>query len=347
MNPPVIAINYYFTAKEFNNRVFSGESSASGLKAFRSYMNTRGFDVVTLDTVDFNDPNVKYVLYFEYNWRMLFRDPFLKKVPYHKRALVLLEPAIVNPTLYYTSLLRDRFNTVFTWDRKLLRKNPDYVQVNVPVGAEPLAYRGNPFPEYTFDNKRFLTAVSSNRWHYMPQSTFGLRRKVYRYFENRHPGDFDLYGNGWNQPCIFYEKWFGHPVFKSWRGTIPGDWDAKVKQMAKYKFAICFENSTGQPGYISEKILDCICARCVPIYYGSKGLEKLIPRDAWIDFRDFDNLDDLAIFLETMSYSDYYHYISAMDRFLVSHECDFFSTDHFYSVIADRLLYKSNKELES
>ena len=209
MSRPIIAIHYlYFSQKDLNNRVFDVESSWTEFKKCKNYLNTRGFDVAMLDTVDFNDPNVKCVLYFDYNWRMLFRDPFLKKVPYEKRALLLLEPAIVNPTLYYTSLLRDRFKTVFTWDWKLLRKHPDYIQVNVPVGAEPLAYRVNPFSGYTFDNKRFLTAVSSNRWHYMPQSTFGLRRKVYRYFENRHPSDFDLFGNWWNKPCIFYEKWF-------------------------------------------------------------------------------------------------------------------------------------------
>lgn len=338
MSRPIIAINYvYFSEKDFNNRVFDNDFPWTEFKNFKSYMNTRGFDVVTLDTVDFYDPNVKYVLYFEYNWRMLFSDPFLSKIPFEKRALLLVEPAIVNPTLYYTSLLRRRFSIVFTWDWKLLKKNSDYVHINVPVGAEPHLYRTNPFTEYSFKNKRFLVAVSSNRWHYMPQSTFGLRRKIYRYFEKRFPHDFDLFGNWWNAPCVFYEKWFGHPIFHSWRGTIPGDWDAKVKQISKYKFAICFENSIGQPGYISEKMLDCFCARCVPIYYGSTGIDKIIPRDAWIDFRDFRNLNELADFLEKMSEDEYQKYISAIDLFLASDASNFFSTGHFHQIIAGRL----------
>jgi alpha(1,3/1,4) fucosyltransferase len=337
MKRPIIAINYYFTEKDYNNRVFLPKSTASGLKAFRKYMDERGFDVVTLDTVDFNDPNVKYVLYFEYNWRMLFKDPFLKRVPYRKRALVLLEPAVVNPTLYYTSLLRRRFSVVFTWDWKLLDKNPNYFRINVPVGAEPRTYRVNPFSEFSFLNKRFLVAVSSNRWHYMPQATFGLRRKVYRYFERRHPDDFDLFGNGWSQPRIGYEKWLGHSTLKAWRGTIPGGWDEKVSQLAKYKFSICFENSTGQPGYISEKMLDCFCARCVPVYYGSEGVERLIPKDAWINFRDFRDLDELTAFLEGMSEIEYSDRIMAIERFLNGDQMEFFSTDYFHRVLAGTL----------
>jgi len=221
MSRPIIAIHYlYFSQKDLNNRVFDVESSWTEFKKCKNYLNTRGFDVAMLDTVDFNDSNVKYVLYFEYNWRMLFRDPFLRKVPYKKRVLVLLESAIVNPSLYYMSLLRNCFNTVFTWDWKLLRMYPRYVQVNVPVGAEPQVYRNNPFPEYTFANKRFLVAVNSNRWHYMPQSTFGLRRRVYRYFEKRFPNVFDLFGNWWDASYVLYGKWFSYPAFQSWRGII-------------------------------------------------------------------------------------------------------------------------------
>jgi hypothetical protein len=109
--------------------------------------------VVTLDTVDFNEPNVKHVLYFEYNWRLLRTDSYLKQIPHEKRALVLLEPANINPSLYMVPWLRDRFHTVFTWDLTLLKKNPSYTQINVPVGAEPQTYRENPFRHIAFADK--------------------------------------------------------------------------------------------------------------------------------------------------------------------------------------------------
>lgn len=337
---PIVAVNYYFASDELNNRIFAPgchTGKALGMKAFRAFMNARGVEVVTLDSVDFLDPNVKHVLYFEYNWRLIRSDPFLRKIPREKRALVLLEPANINPSLYYTSLLRDRFHTVFTWDLHLLRRNPAYSRINVPVGAEPRKYRENPFADLAFADKRFLVAVSRNRWSYMPQSTYSFRRRAYRHFERAFPDGFDLYGMGWNAPCISYEKWFGYPRFPSWRGEIDDTWDAKVHKIASYKFALCFENNASEPGYISEKLTDCFCARCVPVYYGSKGTERLIPRDAWIDVRDFRTLADLGTFLGGMDETCYHRYMAAIDRFMRSDRLDFFSTDHLFGVIADRL----------
>lgn len=337
---PIIAINYYFGPNEFNNRVFAPETDtpvARNLKAFRAMMRARGAEVVTLDTVDFNDPRVKYVLYFEYNWRSIWTDPFLHKVPKGKRALVLLEPANINPSMYYMSLLRRRFDVVFTFDQTLLKRNPSYARINVPLGAEPKQYRANPFKHLSFSDKRFLVAVSMNRWSYMPQSTYNVRRRAYRYFERAFPDDFDLFGRGWNSPCVFYEKWFGYPRYASWRGEIADSWDAKVQAIGAYKFALCFENNASEPGYISEKLTDCLCARCVPVYYGSEGTGELVPRDAWIDVRDFRDNRELGAFLRDMDESRYNRYIEAIDRFMAGHGADYFSSEHLNGCIADRL----------
>jgi hypothetical protein len=336
---PLIAINYYFTSNELNNRIFAPESTgekAVFLKTFRDFMTKRGAEIVTLDTVDFQDPRVKHVLYFDYHWRLVLSDPFLRHVPRDKRALLLIEPANINPTLYYTALLRDRFHTVFTWDLNLIRKNPAYARVNVPEGAEPHAYRENSFRGIAFNDKRFLVAVSTNRWSHMPQSTYPFRRRAYQYFERAFPGQFDLYGMGWNAPRIFYEKVFGHPRLLSWRGPIENTRQAKFHTIAIYKFALCFENNASEPGYISEKIIDCFCARCVPVYYGCKEVYDLIPRDAWIDMRDFRNFDELGAFLHSIDEATYNQYIAAIDRFMQSDQFDYFSSDHFCRVIAER-----------
>lgn len=339
---PILAINYYFGPEDLGNRIFSPESKSilsPYMRAFRDFMAERSVDVATLDMVDFNDPRVKKVLYFEYNWRMLSRkrDPFLAKVPYDKRALVLLEPAIVNPTMYYTGLLRKRFKTVFTWDLRLLRNNPDYVPIRVPVGAEPLAYRDNRFADMPFASKKLLVAVSRNRWHYMPQATFGLRRKVYRYMQSHAPEDFDLYGLDWERPCSRLERILGRTYVKCWRGPIEGSWDAKVDIISRYKFSICFENSVWNPGYLSEKIFDCFCARTVPVYFGSKGNEKFLPEGTYIDYRDFDSPRRLLDYLRSVDERTHAEYVSRIDRFLKSDDVRMFSNGTLFQTIHDRL----------
>ena len=340
---PIIAINYYFTEDDLRNQIFSPESKSMlspYMRAFREYMAERNVDVVTLDTVDFSDPNVKAVLYFEYNWRMLSdkRDPFLKNVPYEKRALVLLEPAIVNPTMYYTNLIRRRFKTVFTWDLRLQKKHKEYVPIRVPTGADPTTYRENPFVDIPFSSKKLVVAVSRNRWHYMPQSTFGLRRKIYRYLQKHAPDDFDLFGLDWEKPCSRWERFLGRDYRACWRGEIPGGWDAKTRKIANYRFSICFENSVWNPGYISEKIFDCFCARSVPVYLGSKGNEKLLPHGAYIDYRDFNSPRRLLEYLKGVGEAEYRGYIEHIDAFLASDETRKFTTADMYRIIFERLI---------
>ena len=55
--------------------------------------------------------------------------------------------------------------------------------------------------------------------------------------------------------------------------NMPGGWRPetvadKVKFMSDYKFNLCFENSS-YPGYCTEKLFEALCAKTVPIYWGS------------------------------------------------------------------------------
>ncbi len=47
------------------------------------------------------------------------------------------------------------------------------------------------------------------------------------------------------------------------------------KYVEKYKFMICFENSTAD-GYITEKIMRCLVSGVVPIYWGTKDILKVV-----------------------------------------------------------------------
>ena len=337
----ILGINYYFGTEDFGDAVFSHVGVggvASFVQSFKKWVEENYCaEVHTWDCIDPMSPDVKAVLYFDYSWRYALHDRFLERIPFEKRALMIIEPANVNPSLYYVSHYRRKFSTVFTWDKKLLTRNPAYRPVNVPVGAEPSSYRENRFSNIAYDSKKLLVAISRNRWSYMPQSTYGARKAAYAYFDKKCPDGFDIFGHGWNAPAVFYEKWFGFPRYQCYRGVLNGSWDGKVATMANYKFALCFENNARQPGYISEKITDCFCARCVPVYYGSDGASDLIPQECWIDFRKFGDLDELADFIVGMPSSRHAEYLAAIEDFMHSPRLDFFSTEHYFRTLADGL----------
>ena len=58
------------------------------------------------------------------------------------------------------------------------------------------------------------------------------------------------------------------PLFNNMDGWRPESVVEKVKFMSKYKFNLCFENSS-YPGYCTEKLFEALCAKTVPIYWGS------------------------------------------------------------------------------
>ena len=344
---PILGINYYFSKADYDDAVFAPENAsqvAQFVRKFKKWMEScYDVEVHTYDCVDATSDDVKAVLYFDYSWKYAREDKLLCRIPFEKRALMIIEPENINPSLYYLPWYRNRFSTIFTWDRQLLAKHPNYKPVNVPVGAEPSAYRENRFGGISFGEKKLLIAVSRNRWAYMPQSTYGMRKAAYRYFEANCKDGFDLYGQGWNSPVTSFEKWFGFHRFSCYRGEILGAWDDKVAVMSRYKFALCFENNASQPGYVSEKITDCFCARCVPIYYGAPGVADLIPQDCWIDARQFRDFREMQDFIMGMTPERHAEYLSAIEDFMHSSALDFFSTEHYFSTLAEGLGFRQKQ----
>ena len=346
---PILGINYYFSKADYDDAVFAPENAsqvAQFVRKFKKWMEScYDVEVHTYDCVDATSDDVKAVLYFDYNWRYAGEDKLLCRIPFEKRALMIIEPENINPSLYYLPWYRNRFSTIFTWDKRLLAKYPNYKPVNVPVGAEPSLYRENRFSGIAFKEKKLLIAVSRNRWAYMPQSTYNLRKAAYRHFEANCNDGFDLYGQGWNNPVTSFEKWFGFHRFSCYRGEILGAWDDKVAVMSRYKFALCFENNASQPGYVSEKITDCFCARCVPIYYGAPGVADLIPQDCWIDARQFKNFREMQNFILGMTPERHAKYLKAIEDFMHSSALDFFSTEHYFSTLAEGLGFRQKQFL--
>jgi len=335
-----IAVNNYFTENDFHDLAFAPgriDPRDQGLRAFKDYFSRRGIEVHTVDMVDFQDSSLDYVIYFDLSWRYFKSDPFIHHIPREKLVLVMLEPPNVNPSLYYVPYYRRHFSVVFTWNTALIARNSSYVRINVPAGVDINRYQENPFPDIPFSRKKLLVAINRNRWAYMPQSTYGLRIRTFEHFERKCPDDFDLYGEGWNQPRVFYERWFGYRKFKNYRGAFQYVFEAKIPILARYKFCLCFENNASEPGYISEKIIDAFCARCVPIYYGWEKADEFIPKECFINFRDFRNCGQLTRFLRQVDEFQYRQYIAAIEKFLNSPEAQFFTNEHLYSVLFERL----------
>jgi hypothetical protein len=209
------------------------------------------------------------------------------------------EPPVVLPA-NWDPATHARFDTILTWNDRYAgagkyRKFCWPVTQHIPR-VEPVA----------FARKRLLVNISANKRSDHPQDLYRERRAAIRHFEKATPDQFDLYGVGWDAP--------GEPPYPSYRGTVPHKWDV----FPRYRFALCYENMRDEPGWITEKIFDCMRADSVPIYWGAANVESYIDPAAFVDRRRFQSHAELERFLREMTEADYERHRGAIRDYLAS-----------------------------
>jgi FkbM family methyltransferase len=152
--------------------------------------------------------------------------------------------------------------------------------------------------------QRGLCMINGCKKSSAPFELYSSRERVARWFHEHSSLPFDVYGN---------------PPFPlpNCKGILAPD--GKLGTLSWYTYSLCFEN-TDHPafsaGYISEKILDCLETRTIPVYRGCANISTRIPKECYIHFPDYPSLSDLEDYLRTMTLDDYLGYISAIDNWV-------------------------------
>ncbi len=209
--------------------------------------------------------------------------------------LLLFQPDTVAPTCYTTSFL-NKFSKVITW-------NDDWVD-----GSKYYKFHyGVCYPMISdtvdFSRRKFCCAMASNKTSTGANQLYSTRKSFFTYFNQYHPTEFDLYGLYWEGE--------GLSVYKGWATD-------KVQTLKNYKYSICFENTKGAKGYITEKIFDCFQAGVVPVYYGASNISDEVSSDCFIDWRNFSSYDELYRYLSNITETEFNQYLSNMRRYLAT-----------------------------
>lgn len=256
------------------------------------------------------EKDVKKFVFFNLD-KLLSRD--LDSLPKDKLVLFLWEPPLILPWMYKQKTL-DNFSKIYTWNDDLV-DNQKYFKFYYPV----LTPMQEDIP--SFEEKKLCTFVSTNLSSNDPHSLYIERAKAIAFFEGIGEQGFEFYGRKWNA---------AH--YASYRGPI----EDKLAVIKNYRFTLCYENCCDQNGYITEKIFDCFAAATVPIYWGAPNVATYIPKDCFIDRRDFSTLLELHTFLKNMGRETYEGYIERIRAFLSSDAAHYFSYAHF-----EKLFYES------
>ncbi|KAG0014790.1 Alpha-(1,3)-fucosyltransferase 9 [Podila clonocystis] len=60
-------------------------------------------------------------------------------------------------------------------------------------------------------------------------------------------------------------------------------------------------------GYVTEKIYDSFQSGNIPVFW-RRSYRRFVPKDSYIAFKDFNDIDELVHFLTTVDRLEYYHW---------------------------------------
>ena len=312
---------------ELQNQLFANEQSAWSLLKRLLYKN--GYEINTMDMgsmesadcILFHDNLATGSLNYEYLEQCIRKG---KKVQF-----LLLECPVVEPHLWDV-VLHEKFSRIITWNDDLI-DNQKYFKIFYPSSASSVDESFIPF-----SNRKLVTMVVGNKASSHPLELYSKRIEAIRALEKICPDEFDLWGRGWNQSVT--EREASQPYYPSYRGEI----DNKFAVLGRYKFCICYENMRGAPGYggyITEKIIDCFLAGCIPIYLGADNIGNYIPVNTFIDPSPFSSYYELHHYLVNITEIEYMGYINRIHEFINSKFYDqHFSQHAFVNTLLTNLI---------
>ena len=331
-------LNVYLDPSSYrylSNNLFDENNKYLGddfFAAFR-YLKTYCWEKdINLNTVDFwsDEKSCKSDVYLTIDHKGLFRRLYWhfiknKKYPtvslekFSRKILFQFEPPLIMPDVYSKiNRVLEKYDKAYFYDSA----NFTHKSKNLKCG-DLLMYQSydKEFEEYWKNSDRkFLAIISSNKSprpikKVLAQICCGFnpiylgykellskRIEIIDFFGKND--EIDVYGNGWEKLPL---------VKKYYKGSV----EDRLKKLSEYKFAITFENSA-VPGFITERIFDAFYAGTIPIYLGAPNIEKYIPKNCFVDMRDFKNCEELRSFLKSLSDSDIEIYRKNIQNFFKS-----------------------------
>jgi hypothetical protein len=166
-------------------------------------------------------------------------------------------------------------------------------------------------------DRKILCIICGNKFSNFKNELYSQRNLAIDFFSNSNL-EFDMYGEGWNRRVF---KGILRPLnrVRSARNFLykppvayKGVSINKFETLAEYKFSLCYENVKHTNGYISEKIFDSMFSGCVPIYLGADDIEKYIPKNTFINMKNFKSYTELYNYLSNMTKIEYKRYLDAI-----------------------------------
>ncbi|MHC1589221.1 MAG: glycosyltransferase family 10 domain-containing protein [Methermicoccaceae archaeon] len=320
------------------DKLLNRDGCLSTWQYLREYCRERDINLNTVDLLP-DDKDTSDDIYVSFNHKRSMREiPFLGSMGlsflrddaleghFKSKLLFQFEPPVVHPHVYRNlDHLTSLYDGVF-----LVCKvdNPRCHYFHHHQSREDI------IPEYWENTDRgFLAMVLSNKKPHRfrgVKELYSERLKIARFFAKT--GDIDLYGFGWDKRPHFPYWLYKSALQRVHRGAV----ESKYPVLSRYNFAICFENCIMR-GYITDRLFDCFFAGTIPVYWGAPDIEDYVPKECFIDMRDFKTYAKLREFLKSLTRSEIESYRENAREYLHSERFKPYTREHFAKMFVDAI----------
>jgi hypothetical protein len=268
-------------------------------------------------------------------------------------AFFALECPIVEPSLYeWLPVLRQRFRRILSWSDSRALLPFTRTPVKVEHFAWPQSFDAVHEHLGSIRERGFLTMINTNKLPRLyADELYTARLHAVEHF-HRH-GEIDLYGRNWEGSPLRVGKtrtpatlrrigerlWQVRqrqrpdPLYVAAAGASRGPVRSKSQTLARYRFALCFENCILK-GYLTEKLFDCLFAGTIPVYWGAPDVLDWVPAECFVDMRRFRDFAALRAFLHAITPAQEQGYRTAARDYLASGRFDPFRLGTFVDRVA-------------
>ena len=97
----------------------------------------------------------------------------------------------------------------------------------------------------------------------------------------------DLEGHKLRHKLISFDKSHTHQLLTP-LGRAYEQFDDMVTALAPFRYSVVVENCI-EPHYFTEKILNCLACKTIPIYWGHESIKQYFDTSNWLFFNDLEN----------------------------------------------------------
>ena len=294
-----------------------GDDLQAPWRHLKATLEAQGFVVHTSDFLDELPADV-HKLFFAISGLGEY-DALARRADVTMSGYMALECPVVEPKIYRRlPRVARTFKRVLNWSDtpSLLRYTRKPVEVERFLW--PQSY-DRVHPQWHQRDRGFLVMINSNKLPrlFNDSELYTARLRAVEYFDRF--GEVDLYGPNWGKrPNRVGKTWLPFTAVRILRvlwnarqRVLPdrlhsaarrahrGIAQSKADTLAKYDFALCFENQIMR-GWMTEKMFDCFFAGTVPVYWGAPDVTDHVPAEAFVDMRRFRDFAELRAHLKAM-----------------------------------------------